>query len=778
MSGYNKTMGKVNLDNMKKSVLSFIIIFLLSGCLPRQVEYPPRQWALGDLRILSPANASQPEYDVIAAYTRKSGTDLQIRLDLLDLTVEPTFDLYVAINSMAGGTTSLPINALTNIAWDMLVTMPVDADPRVLINEKGKFIPFPSIIPRIVRNPREDTIEISLNAMQLKGVEMGFTFQVFITQPGSPLVIDSIGPVRSDSLPPQQAQVALAFWNTFPAYTPAQALRRWEGSHTGPFGGRHGLHVLLLAVKHHQVPVILLDIKNPFSLSALDYIGAETLIQELSDEKLLILPDALPGSPSFPVSIATLNESGLQKVITINQKVARNFHLPASNILYSPYLPVLSISGYPIIITSLNQDRVVRWDKRVVIPLPISDRHEATSEGLSLELRMALLEATQDGSDSQNKLIVLGGDLSESTWGVPQAVEATMQYLASHPWIHILDEHDLLSLASRVTFRPQEGIILLPIPLQPNGLSDFSISELLCEDSGSEVISNCIDPSNPITEAIWQAFLALLAPLPPEPSTLLNLRANYISQILELAEAARWSATPRYINQCAIDLNKDGARECILATDNYFALIDSVGGRMALLFFRSPKAIHQVIAPSSQLVVGLSDASTWNLSDGVYADPGSIPGAFLDKQYNHDVFSVAQSPNQISFTSPNGELIKTFRFVDNRLQVDFTSSQPVTVQIPLVPDPWSRFSPGWADYYQEFDNPQGWSWSFYPDWQVNISTTAPIAAHLFTASRAMTRIAEDPNYAYPRGHYLPFPIGLIEITGEGRFTIALSVQSE
>jgi hypothetical protein len=98
--------------------------------------------------------------------------------------------------------------------------------------------------------------------------------------------------------------VLLAFWNTVPAYTPAQALRRWDGAHTGPYGERHGLHLLLQAVRRSKVPVVLLDLKTPAALSALDFLGKLPQIQNLSTQGLLILPEALPGSPATLISPA------------------------------------------------------------------------------------------------------------------------------------------------------------------------------------------------------------------------------------------------------------------------------------------------------------------------------------------------------------------------------------------------------------------------------------------------------------------------------------------
>ena len=84
---------------------------------------------------------------------------------------------------------------------------------------------------------------------------------------------------------PAKAPLLLAFWDALPANTPAQLLQRWDGAHTGPYGSRHGLKHLLAAVEEYEVPVALLDLKDPTStLSGLDLIGQIAYIQQLEEQ--------------------------------------------------------------------------------------------------------------------------------------------------------------------------------------------------------------------------------------------------------------------------------------------------------------------------------------------------------------------------------------------------------------------------------------------------------------------------------------------------------------
>ena len=51
-------------------------------------------------------------------------------------------------------------------------------------------------------------------------------------------------------------------------------------------------------------------------------------------------------------------------------------------------------------------------------------------------------------------------------------------------------------------------------------------------------------PDNSLSQAAWQAYLALFAPVYPAPEELPALRANYRGQVWSLLEAARWAEHP------------------------------------------------------------------------------------------------------------------------------------------------------------------------------------------------------------------------------------------
>ena len=787
-----------------RSRLIILLALLLSACSWRTPESHTNRWTYADLRILSAPNIAEPTSDLIAIYTRVTEADLQIRLDFFDLTFETDYDLYLAVDTQPGGTESLPVDAAPGLAWDALICLPAAGAPQLLTYDPltGLSEENPQLLPRIVRDPWNDFVVVSLNRnlilpRQGDGVTVEppphrFGVQAFLTKAGSPRVVDQLSPVRSDELAPPPAHLLLAFWNTFPAYTPAQALRRWDGAHTGPFGGRHGLGALLTAARHAGVPVALLDLKSPPALSALDYIGALPLIRNMGSQHLLILPEALPGFPVYtdrgstpedsnpadpanrtsPVGTFTLPGELSDRAAGYSRQTALGFGLPASQMLYAPRLPEEPISGYPIIFSAVDGDRPIRRHAGTVIPLarPSADP-QATPEGLSLDIRGRLLSNAMASQKGANTLLILGGSLPNSAWGSPQSAAASMAYIASHPWIQPLDDRDLVSALPAVRTGPAGG--------DPSALGSAQSTIGAPAGLNGSPISTGAKEANPAGRAAWDAYQALFASLPPNPPQLPELRSLYAGEIGNLLTAASWAQAPEARASCDSDSDQDGEIECILASENYFAVFETKGARLAYLFVKDgttgqATAIHQLIGPSSQFLAGLSDATAWDLASGVAADPGAMMGAFSDAQRTWELYQASIEPGRILFTSVDGTVRKTFSFSSSGLHVDYQSSGPAQVRIPLALDPWRRFTTGWGDDYFGEKTASGWSWKLNSGPEVEIQTSGSLSASPFTDSHALLSAVEDPNYDYPRGHYLPFPLAFVEVYAEGDFYIRMS----
>ena len=155
--------------------------------------------------------------------------------------------------------------------------------------------------------------------------------------------------MNSEAPVPQPAPILLAFWNTFPATSPAQALRSWNGAHTGPFGGRHGLVNLLNAALKAKVPLTLVDIKTPSSLSALDTLGGGTnLLHTLIRESLLSLPDVLPVESAAAGSLIQPPDWALQHLVSEGRTDRRRLPAPCRTLSLQPPAPAGPACGCPI----------------------------------------------------------------------------------------------------------------------------------------------------------------------------------------------------------------------------------------------------------------------------------------------------------------------------------------------------------------------------------------------------------------------------------------------
>jgi len=767
---------------MSRKILIFIslcIAGIFVACSPAEETALDASWEYVDLRILSTYGNTKPESDLIAAYTRFAGSDLQIRLDLLDLTFESDADIYIALDTGPGGTPLLPITDTADIEWDTLLVIPASGNPKALtpgsqdtdLYEQTIHPDFEirhDLTPRVVRLPWQDYILVSVNRTTLPESPLGFSLQAFTTSKDSEFVEDKLGPFGSHALPPSPAPVVLAFWNTFPAYTPAQALRRWDGAHTGPFGERHGLSILLENVQKNSVPVVLLDLREPAALSALDYSGALHLIQELISEKLLVLPDLLPGSPTFALFPKGLSDGAPDQYLQNLKEVSNNFDLSSSNILYSPLQ--LGDINENYVLTFTNQEGIVagsiQGNRFLPLPPEKTTNPQATPEGLSLAIRKLLLDnALQLNYESgESPLLILGGSLVDSSFADPPSSAGTLSYIANHPWIQALNGDDLRSLpldtASQVlpgnstsihgdTFTPSEILLNLPNP--------------------------SLQPQNPLYQVVWDSVFSLYAPLPPESPELPSLRSNYTGQPGIALEAALWAENPQSRQDCLSDPDLDGLPECILASDRHFTIFDFEGARLLAYYYLSETGIHQIIAPTSQFIVGLADPSTWLLGAGEGSDTAGVHGAFADRSPPWDLFNVSISENALTFTSLDQQFSKRFSLSSKGLRIDYFNPDSSVVKIPLTIDPWMRFSLNWSDNYHGQLIQDGYKLQLDDSLSVEIHSDSPISAHIFSDSQARMAIPEDPNFDYPQGHYLPFPLAIIEVSSREDFYVEFDI---
>lgn len=794
-----------------RRLLIFLLLLILPACQfgPLPPVYPI--WQYSDLRIFDSPGDAIPSQDIIAAYTRLADEEFQIRLDFLDLETLPTADLYIALDIQPGGQNSLPSGVSTRVEWDILLIFPASGQLHAMVSAPP-FETRPRAMPvsglRIIRNPMMDYVTLSIRQEAIGLPGGAWQVEVFVVSEEGDVPVDTLGPFSAFADSPPQARVLFAFWNTLPAYTPVQALRRWDGAHTGPLGGRHGLHNLLRAARNYAVPLVLLDLNNPASLSALDFLESGTLVQEMVASGTLILPVALPAlSPAeFPVPAWAL-----ERIATENREICSRFGLPSSPFLYDPGGGLLaSMNGWSSrpfqalflrekageeIHRSENGVRSpARWRNLTTISIPPQESDQAGEDGPSLGVRRQLMEAALlADSGNSGSYLALGGDLPVSTWGIPQYTRSALAWIKAHPWIQVLTAQDIAGLpAGQKGFEP---------PLDEIDSSSAWVTSLETALQSA--------PESSLAQAAWETYRSLVSPQWPEAEQLSQLRSQYLGQVGSLLLAADWESCFQGVSisgevcralpasTCALDPDRDGEMECLLASERVFALFEP-DGVLSWAFARIGEGgqaqVHQVIGPSSQLATGLGDSSGWNLSDPHQADPQVSRGAFLSKNitggYQESIFIANIQNEELIFSAqgaldPGSVLERRYRLAEDGIlaQVRFIpGAPPGIVEVYFSLDPTLRFRPNWRRSYQfEQMDAQRWllstrpgvSGAGYEGFQVIISANQPLTLDSFRDSRRYLTIPENPDLEMPAGHYLAFPLARFEIASQGDLAIQI-----
>ncbi len=689
-------------------------------------------WTYSDVRLLDLVDAVDPNQDLIALYTRINNNNFQIRIDFLDLVSSLDQDVYIPIDTNPGGSNQIktPNNGTiqTDINWDYLIIFPEDGKFQIV---NSNYFPLDDIEIFILINSFQDNIILSINQNSLPAISPFTKIQVITTSPNMAYITDQIGPTSIDGPPPSRAKVLFVFWDTFYSSTPAEALRSWAGAHSGPISSRHGLKYLLdFADKTHN-PIFLLDIMKPETLSALDYLSVDGWIEKLINQGKVITYDK-----DFILYVYWNYKEDNEVYFNISSNDYAQY--------YSSYDTCFQFSG----ITS---------DPNVFI-------------NLFNECKSLLIS---NGFYKSSDLIILGGDFQSSLLGDPAVLSNIHSYIYNHPWIQVLTQYDIQTNKGELVSYSRPGNF--------DDLRNMLSSQSVLEDKYSfrkdnqDIYSALISaPENQLSDLAWQIYEKLSYPMTSE---LIPLGENYIGQIGQILAAAHWVNHPEAISSCKSDLDFDGELECVLATSDIFVIIEPKGAYVPFIFSKDEQGAHQIVGPTWEFMLGISDPSTWDLSLGVRSDSAQILGAFVDDFNKWDNSVIVTLNNSITFTNGSMSIRKSFILTENGVVVEFSDNNlPLKgTQIPLVLDPWTRYSEDWGDKYKYQAIANGIAWKIDSGKYIVVHSNNLLTIIPFNATHDALAKPEDPNFDYGRGHYLPFPISLIEIQPAASYQIEIVI---
>lgn len=190
------------------------------------------------------------------------------------------------------------------------------------------------------------------------------------------------------------------------------------------------------------------------------------------------------------------------------------------------------------------------------------------------------------------------------------------------------------------------------------------------------------------------------------------------------------------------------------------------------VFAFTKDGLMQWIGPTSQLALGLSDSTEWQLEYGEAGDPAEISGALIATPPPYLSFIPIASINKLTLITPDNSQQRTFIIDNDGLSILVQSAQPIQTQIPFIVKSMSANLPDWENCPIAMDNLQHPSCQQVPI--IDISG-ASITWQTFFESYQLMQKPENPSFEYPPGHYLPLGLELLIIRSEGKFEISLKI---
>ncbi len=729
-------------------------IALLSGCTRTQL-HSSEPWKFTQVRLVDALDAPASDLDITVISARAVSDRLEFRMELLDVPDLASADIWVILSPQS-----------TSAVWsDEFLSRPglsSNRDCLILFAANGDHrawdaagTPVRSARLRVSRNPVLDLIDLSVHKPCGNHPGSNLNFSIGLVKTGSAIAADQAGPANLSALPPGKTGVLLALWNTFPATSPSAALRAWDGAHGGYFGERHGLANFLAAAMDFKFPFFLLDLKTPESLAAMDYSAALEPVQSLARAGRLLIPQT-----ALPPLTSPIDRPSYDRMLADSRQAGLDFGLHPSQIAFLPEIngfDALPDNYRAIFYTTPSPESnpasailATRFTGGLLLRLPETPLDQINREGLSLRARRQLLSALNPQAVPLQSFVLLGGDFNRSAWSDERSIRAALEYLAVRPWITFLDEADLLTLPGH----------------KPDG--EMSVT-------ASSAPSPQWSPAE-YSETAWLAYRANQLPVGLPLDLLASLRQIYNWLPESLEQVASWAAAPASTSAC---LEKDSGTSpttCLLSSPTVIALIDPYQAGVYLLAAAIPDQnsltnidYAQIVGSSAQLISGLSDPSDWNLAAGSFADPMVIPGGFA-RSAKPDSIQVSQSGLTIS-GSPN---LHFALLADGlRIESQVSSGSLYETSVPLIFQPEQRFHPDWAANFAVNSIPGGYMITWGGKSQVTVTSNADLRVSSFNDSSDLVGGPENPDYEYPPGHFLPFPLIKLDLAASSDFFVEI-----
>lgn len=725
--------------SLKVSPIFLAALILLSACgLPASPPQPAGDDPASTLLRLDPPDAAPGAPDLAALSARLQPDSLTVRLDFLEQPlVEFSTELQVQTSTA---------QASILVASDLSVSIHPANSP-LLQSANAQWVTSTGLEVRISLSqplPADTEVTVSLR------------------DPVSGQPLDDILPTSLSAPAPAPAQVALIFWNVIPASTPAQALRRWDGAHTGPVGQRHGLKHLLDAASQSGLPITLLDALTPQSLAALELLGQVDTLRGLLQQGLVSFAQPSWGDPA-----------ACQAALQLSQSAAGEYGLNAAPGVISGPLPADCLTdaadfSFAWLGQSAQTIQTLHGVSLLPLPHPPYDSSAAKEfafaqvdgKRLSNAILSQLLENAL--SEDPRRVLVLGGSLPDSLFAEQSIAPQLMQSIADMPWVRVLTLAELQQIpASQAAGLPQSCADLYCSPDSAN-LRAYTPAGQLAQMTLAETQSRLRSAlqsqsiSDPFTRQSWLAYLALTQPTSsPERG---QLQANYLGQLGYPLYAQLWAQQPASIARCDIDLDWDAEAECVLANQSTLAIFEHRGAALVGLYTLQGQSLTRWIAPSSTLALGLGDSSAWDLTTGAFSDPGSLPGAFSFPQDTR-VYSSQITSNRLIFKLPDSPDAKAFELGDDgTLLFTWAGESSQSLDLPMIPPQASTFSPGWAQSVTlQQDSDSMWLNSGAAV-KLSLHQAQLVSTDSFLDTLEYIQQPENANQVFNEGHFLPYPL--------------------